>query len=146
MQLFTTRFGSIPIDADDVLRFSGGIIGFEAIDSWVLLGDSDNENVAWLQSASRPDLAVPVVSPRRFVPDYRVRVPRSELEPLELDSTDRAYVLLVVSQDGHRLTVNLKAPLIINLDRRLGRQVTTSDDQPLQHYVADFPVNLRKSA
>ena len=146
MQLFTTRFGSIPIDSDDVLRFPSGIVGFEDLDRWVLLGDSENEAVAWLQSVARPDVAVPVVSPRRFAPGYRVRVPRGELAPLEMAAPDQAFVLVVVATDGLRLTINLRAPIIINLDRRLGRQATTSDEQPLDHYVADLPVSLRKSA
>jgi flagellar assembly factor FliW len=44
------------------------------------------------------------------------------------------------------LTLNLKAPLIINLDRRLGRQVITSDEQPVVLTLPSAPPLLRKSA
>ncbi|HMC10031.1 MAG TPA: flagellar assembly protein FliW, partial [Pirellulaceae bacterium] len=45
------------------------------------------------------------------------------------------------------LTLNLKAPLIINLDRRLGRQVITTDEQPVAlPLVPAPPALLRKSA
>ena len=59
---------------------------------------------------------------------------------------DKAFVLTVVSRNRGRLTLNLKAPIIINLDRRIGRQVVTSDDQPLQLDLPATAVRLRKTA
>jgi flagellar assembly factor FliW len=147
MQIQTQHFGPIEIDVDDILLFPHGLIAFEECRHWVLLGDDENPAVAWLQSVSRPEVALPVVSPRRFVADYRVRVTRGQLMPLEFSQFDQAYVLAIVSQSDGDLTLNLKAPLIINLDRRLGRQVITSDDQPV---ALALPVArasmLRKSA
>jgi flagellar assembly factor FliW len=67
--------------------------------------------------------------------------------PLEFSQFDEAYVLTVVSSSDGDLTLNLKAPLIINLDRRLGRQVITSDDQPVALTLNPAtPVVWRKSA
>lgn len=146
MQIPTTRFGSVDIEPDDILLFSGGIYGYEDCRHWVLLADADNDAVAWLQSLSRPDVALPVVSPRRFLPGYQVRVGRSQLDSLELSAPDSAYVLVVVARDEESLTVNLRAPLIVNLDRRVGRQIVTSDEQPLAHRLAAAPRTLRKSA
>ena len=93
-----------------------------------------------------PSVALPVVSPRRFVPSYQVRVNRNQLSALELSAPDEAFVLTVVSRHEGRLTLNLKAPLIINLDRRLGRQVVTNDEQPLQLDLAPAPAAYRRSA
>jgi flagellar assembly factor FliW len=146
MQVETTRFGSVGIEADDILLFPGGLIGFEQNRHWVLLGDADNPAVGWLQSVSDPSLAVPVISPRRFAPQYRVRVCRSQILPLELGEQDQAYVLAIVSQNDEMLTANLKSPLIINLDRRLGRQVITNDEQPLSVPLTDAATVFRKSA
>ncbi len=146
MQIETTRFGSVTIEAEDILLFPLGLFAFENIRHWVLLADAENESVGWLQSISDPAVALPVVSPRRFVPEYQIRIGRSQLAPLELSGPDQAYVLAVVGKAGPRLTVNLKAPLIINLDRRLGRQVITNDDQPLQLALDPTAVSSRKSA
>lgn len=146
MQITTTRFGNVEIEADDILLFSGGIYGFEDCRHWVLLADAENDAVAWLQSISRPEVAVPVISPRRFLPGYQIRVGRSQLESLELSAPDLAYVLVIVSRNDQALTVNLKAPLIVNLDRRIGRQVVTNDDQPLAHQLGAISRSLRKSA
>jgi flagellar assembly factor FliW len=146
MILSTTRFGAVRLESDDIFLFQNGLIGIEDYRRWVLLADSNNDAVGWLQSATHPDVALAVVSPRRFVPDYKVRLTASQLASLELDELDRAFILIVVAKNEGRLTANLKAPLLINLDRRIGRQVVTSDEQPLQHALSFEPVQLRKSA
>ncbi|HEX3725399.1 MAG TPA: flagellar assembly protein FliW, partial [Pirellulales bacterium] len=98
------------------------------------------------QSTERAEIALAVVSPRRFAPGYEVRIPRGELQPLALDSLESAHVLAVVSKNEERITLNLKAPLIINLARRLGRQVINNADQPIQFEIGDEPAARRKIA
>jgi flagellar assembly factor FliW len=146
MQIDTSRFGPVEIEPEDVLLFSRGLFAFENHRHWVLLADSANESVAWLQSLSDPEVALPLISPRAFVPGYRVSIGRSQLTPLELAALDQAFVLNVLNRNQGRLTVNLKASIIINLDRRIGRQVVTSDEQPLQLVLPTAAVRLRKSA
>jgi flagellar assembly factor FliW len=146
MQINTTRFGTVNFEVDDILLFPHGVIGFEDCRHWVLLGDAENESLGWLQCVPRPDVALPVVSPRRFVPQYQVRVTRGQLAPLELSQFDQAFVLTVISQNNADLTVNLKAPLVVNLNRRIGRQVITTDEQPLAHRLSAAPPALRKVA
>ena len=147
MQIATRHFGPVTVDADDIVLFPRGIVAFEDCRHWVLLGDAENPTLAWLQSISRPEVALPVVSPRRFVPDYAVRLSRGQLAPLEFSQFDQVFVLTVVSQSDGDLTLNLKAPLIINLDRRLGRQIITSDEQPVALPLSIAPpAPLRKSA
>lgn len=146
MQISTTRFGAIAVDVDDLLHFPRGLLGFEECRQWVLLSDPASDAVGWLQSAEHPGTALPVVSPRRFVPDYKVRVGQSQLTGLEIGDNDRLYTLIVINHADERLTMNLRAPILVNLDRRRGCQVITSDDQPLQAELAKPSVHLRKSA
>jgi flagellar assembly factor FliW len=146
MQLFTSRFGTVDVETDDILLFPMGIAGFEHVQHWVLLADADNDAVAWLQSVQDPGTALAVVSPRRFVPEYQVRVGRNQLSGLEMGSPDDACVLAVLGRNEGRLTLNLKAPLIINLEGRLGRQVIANDEQPLQLDLAGTGASGRKIA
>jgi flagellar assembly factor FliW len=92
------------------------------------------------------DVAMPVVSPRRFVEDYQVRLETADVEVLQLTAVEQAFVLGIVSRDNDKLTVNLRAPLVINLDRRIGSQVVTVDNQPLQYDLAALPNGMRRSA
>lgn len=133
MEIRTTRFGPLEVEADDVIHFPAGLAGLEGCLDWVFLADSHNDALGWLQSTTHDEVALAVVSPRRFVPDYQVRVPRHELAPLCLEPAHGAQVLVIVSKNERSITLNLKAPLVINLEKRTGRQVVTSADQPLQY-------------
>lgn len=145
MWINTTRFGRIEIDAGEQLHFPAGLLGLEDCRAWVLLADADNDALGWLQSTARREIALAVVSPRRFVKGYQLRVAKSELAPLELAELRQAQVLVVVGKSETSITLNLKAPLVINLPRCLGRQVIANNDYPVQHELSS-PYRWLKSA
>jgi len=146
MRIETTRFGGVDIDPEDILLFPQGMMGFEELRHWVLLTDDYNNALGWLQSITRAEVAMPVVSPRRFAQNYRVQIKNGQLAPLELADDHQAFVLAVVNREEGQITANLRAPVIINLDRRLGRQVVTTDEQPLRFVLGRSAPALRKSA
>jgi flagellar assembly factor FliW len=146
MRITTTRFGRIDVDAADLIRFPSGLPGLEDCREWALLADAANDALGWLQSTTRAEVALAVVSPRRFVPDYQVRIPRSELSPLALDDMRDAQVVVVVGENGTGLTLNLKAPIVINLQARTGRQVVASGDLPLHYELSIERRPLKQSA
>jgi flagellar assembly factor FliW len=135
MRISTTRFGSLTIEDGDVLTFVDGLIGMEDCRRWVLLADAENSALGWLQSLDRPEVALGVVSPRRFVPDYQVRVARREIAPLGLENPNEAQVLVIISRADEALALNLKAPLVIHLAGRIGRQIVARDDHAVQHRI-----------
>jgi len=146
MRITTVRFGKIDVDQADVLRFPSGLPGLEDCRDWALLADSDNNALGWLQSTTRGDIALAVVCPRRFVPDYQVRIPRSELTPLALADMRQAQVVVVVGKTATGLALNLKAPIVINLEARTGRQVIASGEMPLQYELNTQRLPLKNSA
>ncbi len=146
MKIDTSRFGCVEIEPEDLLHFPSGLLGLESCRHWVLLADAENDALGWLQSSSSPEVALAVVCPRRFVPEYQVRISRGELTPLDLTEVREAQVLTIVGKNEQGITLNLKAPLVINLQRRLGRQVITNGEQPLQYQLAGGTSNLRKTA
>ena len=79
MQIGTRHFGDVEIEVDYILLFPQGVIAFEECRHWVLLADVENPSIAWLQSANRAEVALPVVSPRRFSPEYSVHITRGQL-------------------------------------------------------------------
>ena len=146
MRINTSRFGSVEIQPEDIVLFPSGLPGMEQSRHWVVLADADNDALGWLQNVAEPEIAFAVVSPRRFIPDYQVRVFRSEIQPLQLQRAEEAQVLVIISKTEAALTVNLRAPLLFNLERRLGRQVILNEEQPLRHVISPQYVHLRKSA
>jgi flagellar assembly factor FliW len=146
MRINTSRFGRIDVAAGDVIKFPSGLPGLEDCREWALLADATNDALGWLQSTTRGDVALAVVSPRRFVPDYQVRIPRSELTPLDISDIRQAQIVVVVGTTGTALTLNLKAPIVINLEGRTGRQVVASGELPLQYELTSARPPLKKSA
>jgi flagellar assembly factor FliW len=145
MDVTTTRFGTVTISEEDVLHFADGLIGMEDCQRWVLLADAQNSALGWMQSVDRPSVALAVVSPRRFVPEYQIRVSKRDIEPLGCDDVNAAQVLVIMSQANGSLALNLKAPLVIHLERRCGRQIIARDDHAIQHQVS-APQALRMTA
>ena len=146
MEIATYRFGQLHIESHDLIHFPRGILGLETCRNWVLLADSQNDALGWLQSTERPEIALAVVSPRRFVPDYQMRVARREISTLQLPRIQDAQVLVIVGKTKRSLSLNLKAPLVFNLAQRLGAQVVVKDEHPLQYELTAPESALRKSA
>lgn len=132
MDVNTSRFGKLQAAAADVLLFDQGLIGLRHCRQWVVLADAQNAALGWLQCIDDPDAALGVVNPRRFVPDYQLRISRQDLEPIGLAGAGDAQIVVIVARHPEGLSLNLRAPLIINVERRRGRQVIAKDPLPVQ--------------
>ena len=147
MQIQSTRFGQLEISHSDLIFMPHGLIGFEEYRHWVLLASKESEELAWLQSVALSHVALPMISPRRFVPNYRLQVQRRDLDLLQMHAKDQVYVLASLSKQGNHLTTNLKSPVIMNSTRRLAVQVIVIDDQPLsQPIILTDAQELHKAA
>jgi flagellar assembly factor FliW len=139
MKLATSRFGEIAVEADDVITLTQPIIGFQEFRRFVLLPGPEDSAVEWLQSVENGDLAFLVMDPRQVLPEYEVSLGRHELSELAIsDASELAvYTLVVVPDDPRKVRTNLKAPIVINLKHRLGKQtVLDHSDYPIQYYLA----------
>jgi len=151
MDVLTTRFGTLSVEAQDELIFEQGLIGLEHCHRWVVLTDTRNPTLGWLQSLDEGHIALGVVSPRRFVPDYQLRVDRGDLKVLDLTTARDAEVVVIASRQTTgtvegSLTLNLRAPLVINVERRRGCQVIAKDDLPVQFALSSPSLPLKRTA
>jgi flagellar assembly factor FliW len=124
MQLETSRFGRIEVDASAILTFTHPIIGFQEFRRFVLLPSSEGGDLWWLQSTDAGDLAFIVMDPRSVLPDYAVQLGRHELDELAVQSEEalEVYTLVVVPPDVSPIRTNLKAPILVNRAQRLAKQ------------------------
>jgi flagellar assembly factor FliW len=154
MDVFTTRFGLLTVQSHDEIVFEHGLIGLEDCKRWVVLTDSANPALGWLQNLEHGHIAVGVVSPRRFVPEYQLRVDRADLRTLGLATIRDAEVVVIASRQSEGapsggatgITLNLRAPLVINVEKRLGCQVISKDEHPVQYPLDLQNVKLRRTA
>jgi flagellar assembly factor FliW len=146
MDIITTRFGVLSVQPQDEIVFEQGLIGLEDCKRWVVLTDSNNGALGWLQNLEQGHIALGVVSPRRFVPDYQLRVDRADLCTLGLATIRDAEVVVIASRQTDGLTLNLRAPLVINVEKRLGCQVIAKDEHPVQYPLDSQNLKLRRIA
>ncbi len=132
MELETTRFGTITIQADDIITFEDGLVGLGQYRRFVLIQHDSEGPFWWLQSAEEPDFALLLIDPWYFRPDYEVVLSDAEVEQLRLsESTPKAVLTTVTIPSGKPLamTSNLLAPIVINTALRIGRQVILDDER-----------------
>ena len=82
-----------------------------------------------LQSLDDRELAFPVVDPHLIDPDYTRLLPTKEIASLKIRSRSELVVLVVaiLRQAPGETSVNLKAPLLINYSKLVGRQIILAD-------------------
>lgn len=131
MTIFTTRFGDVAIVEEDILRFNEGMLGFGNLRTFILLDDPNDEIFAWLQSCEMPDVAFPVLEPELFAHNFKLNLTKHDLATLdaENESQIRAFSIITIPENPMNMTANLKAPIIINIQKRVGRQCVLQDSQ-----------------
>lgn len=121
----TTRFGEITFSQTDVIEFPWGLPGFNNLRRFLALSLEEQPNFVWLQSVDDGATALPAADPWAIFPNYDPRLPGYATEALELhDASDFTMLcIVVVGRDAQEMTMNLMAPVIVNLKTRRARQV-----------------------
>ena len=137
MRIDTKAYGSIDVDERQRIEFPYGILGFEKLQSYVLL-DAPQQPFYWLQALDLVEVAFVLISPVIFRPDYTVEVPQEELEEIGIDSSDKmlTFTIVTIPQNPSDMTANLQGPIIINKETRVGRQsISTNPRWEVRHPV-----------
>lgn len=130
MKFRTTRFGEIEFTDEVVMNFPEGVLGFPDNKRYILLEhDANGSPFKWLQSLDNADLAFIVLDPYQIVSDYRFEI---DVDTERVIGTDlpNCCALMAIATIPHNaplmMTANLKAPLVVNVETRRGRQVVLS--------------------
>lgn len=133
MILNTKNFGEIEVREEDILEFEYGIPGFENMTKFAILGKTDDENSPffWLQSVQNSNLAFVIMNPRDLVPDYEVEIDMFTANLLKFQDENDAliYAIVTVPEDISKISINLKAPIVINAKNNRGCQVVIENDK-----------------
>ena len=142
MLIQTKCFGEVDIAEDKIVYFPDGILGFEDLKKYTLIFDvkknGEKSKIAWLQSVEEPELALPVINPFEVKKDYDPIIKEALLKNLGEVTPENTVVLLVVTvpSDISKTTANLKAPIIMSSDSRIGAQVIVEN----KDYVIKYPI------
>lgn len=141
MRLTTRLFGEINIDEEKMLSFDHGLVGFPDLNKFTLIFDEEGEtkkSITWLQSLDEEVFALPVIDPLLVKEDYNPVVDEDILKPLGEIGEEGILVLVTVTvpQDIEKMSVNLKAPILVNVGTRKALQIILDNsDLPVK-----FPI------
>lgn len=140
MKIKTARFGDMEILDEDIISLPEGVLGFSGASRFVLLEhDSEGTPFKWLQAVDDAGLAFIVMDPHIVIDGYTVEFSEEMLDLLgEGTFVAEDFALMAIvnipRQKPIEMTVNLRAPIIVHLEKRLGWQVIlTNEDYPIRH-------------
>ena len=151
MQANTRLFGTIDIPEEKIIVLENGMIGFPEMRNFALIFDAEkekNRKIQWLQSMDEPEVAFPVIDPTFIKEDYKPTINTEILKPLGELTEENTFVLstVTVPKDLEKMSINLKAPIIINSETNKGVQIIVEDDMPVKYMIYDLLKRRKEKA
>lgn len=137
--------GALEIPEIEIIRATAPITPFPNALRYALIAHTTEDGatdtlVHWLQAVDEPFHAFVMIDPWNIDPDYAPEISDQDAEELQLSSPAQArlYAMARVDASGPmpQMTINLRAPVVINIERKLLKQVVLlSDRYSVQHPV-----------
>lgn len=153
MKVQTTRFGEIDVPDPDVISIPEGIPGFPEFQRYVLLEhDSEGTPFKWLQSLENGALAFIVMDPQLLISSLPVELDGESRQTFGAEQVDERFALMCIVNVPHEnpmeMTINLRAPILVHLEKRIGKQIILADETySIRHRIFPDPLpNMAPSA
>lgn len=138
MKVSTRRFGEMEISQEKVIKMIKPVLGFESLESYILVEAEEMSPFMWLQSIEDPDTAFIVVNPRAFYPDYKIEINRKEVAEIKLTNVEEVetFVIATIPEDPNNISLNLQGPIVVNTENNLAKQLVMVDsDYKIAHFI-----------
>jgi len=122
----TSRFGEVEVRTEKIITMTKPPLGFPESTRFVLLPHKEGSPFMWLQSLDNAALAFVVVQPAVLGLDYQPHIDRHVRQELALAAGAQPDLLLILTIPAGRpqgMTANLLGPLVINVEKKLAKQV-----------------------
>lgn len=121
-KIITNQFGELEFTDDNIFYFEQGMLGFEHLKHYILINDETTEPFQWLISVDEPNTGFPLIDPRVIDLTY---------DPGEEANFNKYVILAVLTlQDNMgNLSINLKAPIVLDGDLSTGKQIILHSDR-----------------
>jgi flagellar assembly factor FliW len=120
-----------------------GMGGFGEINDFILSINPTEAPLVWLVAQSNPDVSFLTLDPFLVCPDYQPEFSDEDLDLLNIQNVEEMLVLCMAhlgKKHSHQLSVNLKAPIVINWATGLGKQLIITNQQ---EYLLEHKLNVR---
>lgn len=132
MKIETRDFGSMEVSEEQIIEFPNGIYAFEEARRFAFIELEKGHYPAWLQCIDSIKPCFIVFDPWLICKDYEITLNSGEQAMLEVDGKTNLQVLCIarVPEDFKETTVNLKSPIVINMDTKKAMQVILPRNYP----------------
>ncbi|MCT4595416.1 MAG: flagellar assembly protein FliW [Anaeromicrobium sp.] len=140
MFIETKHFGKIEVIEENIINFEEGLFGFEELKKYLYISNEDKENpFNWIQSIENPDLAFVITDPFIFNKEYDFYLDEAILEKLKISKKEQVgvYSIVVIPENIKNMTMNLKAPIIVNIEECRAMQVALKEDYPIKYKILE---------
>ena len=137
MKIQTRDFGEISVCEEDTINFINGIYGFDDYKKYIVLKDSPEDDIMFLQSLDNMDLSFVLIDPYAIFLDYNPVLNADDLYDLKSNSeTELKYLVIAIIKENIKdSVVNLKSPIAINPNSRIAKQVILQNSYPLRYNI-----------
>lgn len=131
MRLISKYHGEREYDEKDVITFEKGLPGFRQLKKFIIFPIEGNEVFSMLHSIEDMEIGLFVVSPFYVMKEYEFELSDDKIDELSVEKENDIIVLNTVclNKDIKKITVNLKAPIVINIKEKKGEQLILDDDK-----------------
>ncbi|MBV4437195.1 flagellar assembly protein FliW [Clostridium tyrobutyricum] len=136
MELKTKFHRTINYDKKDVITFKNGIPGFENLKKFILIPAEENSLFGILQSTEDANIGIVVASPFNVCKNYEFDIDDDKISELNIKDNKDVLVVNTVTLDSNieNITINLKAPIVINTKHNIGEQLILDNvDYPIKY-------------
>lgn len=125
MELRTKYHGIRFYEEKDIITFKKGIPGFEDLKKFIIFTAEENKLFYILQSIEDMSVGIVLVSPFNVAKEYEFKLDDGKLKELNIKGEEDVLVLNTVTLNSklEDITVNLKAPIVINIKEKVGEQL-----------------------
>lgn len=123
MEILSPVHGKITYDEDEIINFEKSIPGFNDVKRFILK-EIEGSSFKLLQSIDDVTVGFVVISPFQVEEDYEINLSEEVIKTLEIkEATDvLLYSLVTLNSKVEKITVNLKAPVVINVNNKKAEQ------------------------
>lgn len=133
----------IPEAGNNKFHMPDGLIGLSDFNHFELIADPDSLPFVVLRSLGDEEIQIPAVEPVGLVDNYTLDLNDEDAEALSLKGAKEPPLILNVatikSFEPQFVTLNLAAPILINRQTRVGKQVLLANyqDYSTSHVLID---------
>lgn len=131
MKIETKFLGEVDIVEEDIYTFENGLPGFEDLTKFVLIPLDADLPLAILQSTEQAQVGFITAFPFAFKADYAFDLSEEDKQALHIETEDEVvpYAIVTVQEPFEDSTMNLLAPVVINVAKKYGKQIVLTDNK-----------------